>query len=78
MGRGSLSTALTCADLDGNESVVSTGRATVVAALADSDTEGSGQLVESIACDVNVLVEWQALAVITELVGAVDEGGLHP
>lgn len=45
---------------------------------ARSDTECSGQLVDAVACEVNELVGRQALAVISKLVGAVDEGGLHP
>jgi len=48
------------------------------ALLTGSGPERSGQFIDAVACKVNVLVERQALAVITEFVGAVDEGGLHP
>lgn len=46
--------------------------------FAGSDTKRGGQLVDAVACKVNVLVGRQALAVVTELFGTVDERRLHP
>ena len=46
--------------------------------FAGSGTKRRGQLVDAVARKVNVLVGRQALAVVTELLGAVDERRLHP
>lgn len=60
------------------EAVSSSFKASPRLLFADSDTERSGQLVEAVACKTNRLIGRQALTVTTELLRAVDEGGLHP